>query len=546
MKLVQWLQHWLNTDPDAGPAPDVSTPSAALRTDAAAAIRAVINGLTDLRRDPTALDFQGMAEPPEALLERIELAGRTLVLQQLEHAAGQMRVLVAAAREGRLTLATDTVDGMVGCLTFLLSHLTSRRRMPSQPAELVEWNQLYQATMAGMRPRSGPVEHAEEAPAAPPRAAGDMEESTAPADAPPLQTVTNVVWRQLPRRRAERRAAADPPAAPPAVEAVRTPPPVPPVLDRGELDVDELERLLVYDAAPAPAGATLVVLAGSREGVGKSTLLTQLALALSAREQAVVVAQANATGPDLAARLGVSEPGPTLATLGTLPDAAAAVAPTPHAHLGVVRRPADGEELPADSRGWADLLGRLRTLPADVVLLDAGTGSTADVLDAFVGADLGVIITVPDPAAVIPTYSFIKSALFHALDAALAGDPAGERIMAAAKDPESREGIATVTDLLAGLERTSPAAAAAARGIVRRFRPGLIVNRAGRPDDTQLAEKLGTITRRYLSVRLRTLVTVPEDPQLDDARAQGRPVGAVAPGAPAADAIATLRAAVGR
>lgn len=59
------------------------------------------------------------------------------------------------------------------------------------------------------------------------------------------------------------------------------------------------------------------------------------------------------------------------------------------------------------------LMRHLRSLSADYIIIDLGAGVHFNTLDFFGISDRGVIITAPEPGAVMNAYSFIKGALFR-------------------------------------------------------------------------------------------------------------------------------------
>jgi hypothetical protein len=54
------------------------------------------------------------------------------------------------------------------------------------------------------------------------------------------------------------------------------------------------------------------------------------------------------------------------------------------------------------------LLGQLRMLEADVVLIDLGAGTSESVLDLFLLSDVSIVVVMPEPA--IGGYRFVKKA----------------------------------------------------------------------------------------------------------------------------------------
>jgi flagellar biosynthesis protein FlhG len=61
------------------------------------------------------------------------------------------------------------------------------------------------------------------------------------------------------------------------------------------------------------------------------------------------------------------------------------------------------------------LLRALKTIDADYVILDLGGDTTYNILDFYLAADQGLVLTTCDPASYLDAYGFIKMSLHRKL-----------------------------------------------------------------------------------------------------------------------------------
>ena len=240
MKLGHWMHDWRNAPapkPDHG---DRAHPPSAVQTNAAATLRQV---LTLLPEDPRDAAMETTSAELEQVLGQVEACGATLHEAQLEHSAGQMRLLWRSVHEGTLQLDEPIVSAMSQCVLYLLDHLTSGRMFPGSSPEMDAWNEAYQVAMARQEPVA-PADTIE------PRAAPAPPEVTVPRIADPIP-VLQAETAGTPTNGAGRQHRERPRRPRPLSGALRRP-------DPGALDADELERLLLGRSLraerPAEAG----------------------------------------------------------------------------------------------------------------------------------------------------------------------------------------------------------------------------------------------------------------------------------------------------
>ena len=169
-------------------------------------------------------------------------------------------------------------------------------------------------------------------------------------------------------------------------------------------------RIVVFEALVAK----IVSFASGKGGVGKSTTVSNLGLLLARGGSNVVVIDLDVGGADLHVLFGELSPALTLSDfLGrrveTLEEVARPVSWCPRLRLIA----GTGETLKntnPTAQTKQRLLRHLRKLAADVILIDIGAGTNYHALDFFLWGDIQVVISTPDPTAVLDLYKFVKLA----------------------------------------------------------------------------------------------------------------------------------------
>jgi flagellar biosynthesis protein FlhG len=307
--------------------------------------------------------------------------------------------------------------------------------------------------------------------------------------------------------------------------------------------------------APEPATVavrrpTLVAVGGAKGGIGKSTLSASTASALAAMGYAVVAVDLDLGGAGLHLFLGVRSPAHTLGQWWSDggSDLSAALHPTGTAPLSLIA--GDAAVLGATNIEHAQkqqLLGQLRRLPADFVVLDLGGDTSFDTLDFFLAADHRLVVTTGDPASVLEAYSFIKVALLRRLEQFVVADagrprftPAAEARLKCFVDDSRRPGAEDVATLLADLPALDPSAAATITEVAAQCRPRLLLNLSDPATGKEVIERIRDACRRHLGIDVDLCHLVPSDPRVAHATRRITNVITAGTDGPASEAIWAL------
>lgn len=278
----------------------------------------------------------------------------------------------------------------------------------------------------------------------------------------------------------------------------------------------------------------LVVVGGARGGVGKTMLAANLGLYLSTIGRKVVLVDADPGGANLHTCIGASQPTPlTRFRRGGRTDGPPippeALHPTPVPSLRLLQM---GFDEPAMGSPRSDrltkLMGKLRTLDVEYVVVDLGVGLGRDHLDAYLAADTALFVTVPEPTAIENTYRFLRGAFVRQL---MAADFSEEEQHDLERSLKALGGAPPPLDLLRGLEAEGSPLGERVRAVMERFRLRMVINQTRLRADLQLGFALSSAVRRRYGIAVDYLGHIDHDDTVWTCMRNRRPVLLEVPGA---------------
>ncbi len=280
----------------------------------------------------------------------------------------------------------------------------------------------------------------------------------------------------------------------------------------------------------------LLAVSGAKGGVGKTVLAANLALYLATIGRRVVLVDADPTGPNLHTCLG-TRPGPPLQRTrqaakgngrqgGRLSEEV--FANTPFAGLrlmrmGVVQPAAGGARGPKPAK----LLPKLRTVDAHYVVIDLGDGTSKDVLDAYLSADLSLFVTAPEPTAIENTYRFLRAAFARFLLSRVV-DPEGREDLS--QRLRSMGGAPPPLDLMKSLRRENHPLADSVGDALTGFQPRVVINQTRLRADLELGYAMRSAARRRLGITIDYLGHIDSDDTVWSCVRSRRPLLLESPG----------------
>lgn len=311
-------------------------------------------------------------------------------------------------------------------------------------------------------------------------------------------------------------------------------------IEAGQLE--ELSRLFTTEAQPARS-RTVYAIGGGKGGVGKTVLTASLGIGLASLGYQVVVVDVDLGGANLHTCMGILEPEYTFYHFYSLQkeNLSDILLDTPIENLKLISG-ACGTLGLANPRYSQKLrfINELKNIQADFILLDLGAGSSYNVIDFFLAADQGIVVTTPEPMAVQETFNFIKIALMRKLTRTFKNNPTV--IGKLEQDVFSESGRLTVPlqTAINDLEVIDAAAAAQMRSVISGFTPSLILNMVHAEEEIREGMVLKTAIEELLAVQMSILGYIDYDESVRRAVKELRPFVIDDPKSKASRALAKL------
>lgn len=252
----------------------------------------------------------------------------------------------------------------------------------------------------------------------------------------------------------------------------------------------------------------VIPIASGKGGVGKSLVAANLSIALAQAGKDVVLADLDLGASNLHLSLGVSSPKDGIGTFlsGARTDFEALVHPTDVRGLRFV---AGDAEIPGlanlNAKQKAMLARRLLSLEADYLIMDLGAGSGANILDFFLIAGRGIVVTAPALTATLNAYLFLKNAVFRLMWDSFKPRSKARAVLEGLKKDGGSLQRAYVPEILARVAAVDPGSKAAFDQRMARFQPRLVMNLLEDPKDADKAHKIRRSCKEYLGLDLEHL-----------------------------------------
>lgn len=260
--------------------------------------------------------------------------------------------------------------------------------------------------------------------------------------------------------------------------------------------------------------AIIVPIASGKGGVGKTVFTANLGAKLAQAGKTVILVDLDLGGANLHTCLGVRNRYPGVGSIvwKKEKELEALVVPTGIDRLFLV--PGDNL-LP----GTANLefftkrriMKELQKLTADYVIMDLGAGASYNVVDFWLMASNGLLVTVPEIPAVLNAYSFLKTAAFRLLFRSFEKGSA-ERAAIVDFVVNRTEGQGdTFIQFAERLAASGSPRSLAALEELSRLRPRVVVNCGSGQADMAIAQRLREISARNLGVGMEYIAYIMRD-----------------------------------
>ena len=256
---------------------------------------------------------------------------------------------------------------------------------------------------------------------------------------------------------------------------------------------------------PQVAEKTVLAIGGGKGGVGKTIIATALGMALASFGKQVVLVDADLGGANLHIFLGVENPEFTFFDFYTMQKSSLneILLDTPVENLKFISGACGtlGLANPKYSQKLR-FIRQLKKINADYILLDLGAGSSYNVIDFFLAAGDGIVISTPEPASIQETFHFIKIALLRKLKQTFQKHPELAPIFDVDGYSKDGEAIFSIKELYKKVENIDNDAASVFQGILRKLQPKLILNMVMQPKEALEGMALKTAVSEMLMLEM--------------------------------------------
>lgn len=269
----------------------------------------------------------------------------------------------------------------------------------------------------------------------------------------------------------------------------------------------------------------MIAIGGAKGGIGKSLFVANLGVFLSQMGKRTVVVDLDLGGANLHLYMGIWSLTRRIDDFLTLkvPTISDIMTPTKY---GPTLIGGGGGKLGSANLHFSrklKLLRALKTIDADYVILDLGGDTTYNILDFYLAADQGFVLTTCEPASYLDAYGFIKMSLHRKLsrlfgpesDYRKYKDFEVARLINAFIYSNSSTNGRHMSDLVEQMAHSKPTHQRLITELLDRFRPGTVVTMSdAREQVDELVSRLKKVSDKMLSVQLNHFGCVAFDRQI--------------------------------
>jgi flagellar biosynthesis protein FlhG len=269
----------------------------------------------------------------------------------------------------------------------------------------------------------------------------------------------------------------------------------------------------------------LWAIGGGKGGIGKSVFTLGLAISLARLGKKLILVDADLGGANLHTLMGVRYPPYTLEDfllkrMSRLEDI---VIDTQIEGIGLICGADD--ILGAANPTYAQkvrILNQIEELPADLVLLDLGAGTSFNVLDFFNYSPGKICLLTSQATSLQNVYGFIKNSLYRQITREFAKDSLVLNLLMQT-DVKNHGEVESINDILLRVKETNTESFQCLLNILRDFTIFLVVNMVKGEKDFQAGLIIEKVCASFLSLKTRVLGRLSFDPAVEGAVNQMMP-----------------------
>lgn len=281
---------------------------------------------------------------------------------------------------------------------------------------------------------------------------------------------------------------------------------------------DFQEKVPLKEAHPIPvaSGMTkkrkIIAIGGAKGGIGKSMFVANLGVYLASRGLKIVLVDLDLGGANLHLFLGEKYVRGACINnflnkqVASLQDIAIKSKYGPKVIGG------DSSQLGLANIHFSrklKLLKALQSLDADYIVLDLGGDTNYNVVDFFLAADHGIVLTTCEPASYLDAYRFMKISLYRKLNRLFGPESKYDeqkdhvlvRLITESTMAADGNNVKSIDELLGRVSKLVPHHLELVNKAVASFAPYLVINKSPFNSETkQLIRRLQDVARRRCSI----------------------------------------------
>lgn len=268
-------------------------------------------------------------------------------------------------------------------------------------------------------------------------------------------------------------------------------------------EIDDLRR--IFDSDTQEHQRKVYAIGGGKGGVGKTVLSAALGIGLATYDHDVVLVDADLGGANLHTAMGILEPEFTFYHFYTLQreNLDDICLDTPLQNLKLISGACGtlGLANPRYSQK-VRFINQLRQLNADFILLDLGAGSSYNVIDFFLAADEGILVTTPEPTALQETFNFLKVSIMRRLVRHFRKNPPVLNIIDQYMYSDPGKMQFTMDDIIKDVKEIDSDASYYIESFLAKYNPHLILNMVHSSKEIREGDSFRTAAHDILNVEV--------------------------------------------
>ncbi len=264
----------------------------------------------------------------------------------------------------------------------------------------------------------------------------------------------------------------------------------------------------------------IITIGGGKGGIGKSTTTTSLGACLAHRGHSVGFIDADLSGANLHHCLGIARPKTGLHQflLGEAEDLSKVALPTTLPNSWFISGLSDAPALANPTFGQkVRLIGNIKKMKADYVLLDLGAGADTHVTDFFAAFSTGLVITDGLPASIENAYGYLKNGIIRGLFRLFPGRKDIHAVLKRFSSPHAEDRVITIDELIRQVAKEYAHEAREMKEWLHSRKLFLILNMVKDQEDIHRGKRFLTIVKKYLGVNVTYIGYVVYSPEMHGA-----------------------------